>query len=112
MGHSLRCGVGPVLADPNNVCGALEYDGADFCAVCHVLPLDKVWRRHRLSQHGLNPDLADEYKRSRDAHIHRAYTERYGPRPQLRSHEPIPNDIGCAGLEPGADPRRSRTESQ
>jgi Family of unknown function (DUF5313) len=74
--------------------------------------LDKVWRRHRLSQHGLNPDLADEYKRSRDAHIHRAYTDRYGPRPQLRSHEPIPNDIGCAGLEPGADPRRSRTESQ
>ena len=42
--------------------------------------LDKVWRRHRLSQHGLDPDLADEYKRSRDAHIHRAYIERYGPR--------------------------------
>src|ERR1700756_3105747 len=43
--------------------------------------LDKVWRRHRLSQHGLDPDLADEYKRSRDAHIHRAYIKRYGPRP-------------------------------
>ena len=42
--------------------------------------LDKVWRRHRLSQHGLDPDLADEYKRKRDAHIHRAYIERYGPR--------------------------------
>lgn len=42
--------------------------------------LDKAWRRHRLSQHGLDPDLADEYKRKRDAHIHRAYIERYGPR--------------------------------
>jgi Family of unknown function (DUF5313) len=43
--------------------------------------LDKVWRRHRLRQHGLDPDLADEYKRTRDAHIHRAYIERHGPRP-------------------------------
>jgi len=43
--------------------------------------LDKPWRRHRLRQHGLNPDLADEYKRTRDAHIHRAYIKRYGPRP-------------------------------
>jgi Family of unknown function (DUF5313) len=42
--------------------------------------LDKVWRRHRLSQHGLNPELVDEYVRQRDAHIHRAYIERYGPR--------------------------------
>jgi hypothetical protein len=43
--------------------------------------LNKVWRRHRLSQHGLNPDLVDERARKRDAHIHRAYEERYGPRP-------------------------------
>lgn len=43
--------------------------------------LDKMWRRHRLCQHGLDPDLTDEYKRKRDAHIHRAYIERYGPRP-------------------------------
>jgi hypothetical protein len=43
--------------------------------------LNKVWRRHRLSQHGLDPDLADERARKRDAHIHRAYEERYGPRP-------------------------------
>ena len=42
--------------------------------------LNKVWRRHLLSKHGLDPDLADEYKRSREAHIHRAYIERYGPR--------------------------------
>jgi hypothetical protein len=43
--------------------------------------LSKVWRRHMLSKHGLDPELADEYKRTRDAHIHRAYIDRYGPRP-------------------------------
>lgn len=43
--------------------------------------LNKVWRRHLLSKHGLDPDLADEYKRMRDAPIQRAYIERYGPRP-------------------------------
>lgn len=42
--------------------------------------LNRVWRRHMLSKHGLDPDLADEYKRHREAHIHRAYIERYGPR--------------------------------
>jgi hypothetical protein len=42
--------------------------------------LNKVWRRHLLTKHGLDPDLADEYKRTREAHIHRAYIERYGPR--------------------------------
>ncbi|BBZ12298.1 MULTISPECIES: DUF5313 domain-containing protein [Mycobacterium] len=42
--------------------------------------LNKVWRRHRLAQHGLDPDLVDERARKRDAHIHRAYIERYGPR--------------------------------
>ena len=42
--------------------------------------LNRVWRRHLLSKNGLDPDLADEHKRSRDAHIHRGYIERYGPR--------------------------------
>ena len=42
--------------------------------------LSKVWRRHMLTKHGLDPNLADEYVRNRDAHIHRAYIERYGPR--------------------------------
>jgi hypothetical protein len=44
------------------------------------IALNKVWRRHRLSQHGLDPDLADALARKRDAHIHRAYEERYGRR--------------------------------
>ncbi|PXW99170.1 DUF5313 domain-containing protein [Mycolicibacterium moriokaense] len=50
-----------------------------FILFAHAL--NKVWRRHRLAQHGLDPDLVDEYVRKRDAHIHRAYIERYGPRP-------------------------------
>lgn len=43
--------------------------------------LNKVWRRHMLRMHHLDPDLVDEHARRRDAHIHQAYIERYGPRP-------------------------------
>lgn len=43
--------------------------------------LNKVWRRHMLRVHGLNPALVDERSRQKNAHIHRAYIERYGPRP-------------------------------
>jgi hypothetical protein len=46
--------------------------------------LNKVWRRHMLGVHGLDPGLADERARRRDAHIHRGYIERYGPRPDDR----------------------------
>ncbi|ORA21776.1 DUF5313 domain-containing protein [Mycobacterium aquaticum] len=42
--------------------------------------LNKVWRRHMLAKHGLNPGLVDELSRKKNAHIHRAYEERYGPR--------------------------------
>lgn len=43
--------------------------------------LDKVWRVHRLRQHGLNPDLVDERTRRRDAHIREDYQRRHGHRP-------------------------------
>ncbi len=46
------------------------------------LALNKVWRRHRLAQHGLDPNLVDSIKRRRDSHVHDAYIERYGPRPE------------------------------
>jgi hypothetical protein len=42
--------------------------------------LNKVWRRHMLRKHGLNPALADELKRQKDAPIHEAYIAKYGPR--------------------------------
>jgi len=42
--------------------------------------LNKVWRRHMLRLHGLDPALADALKREKDAHIHDAYIAKYGPR--------------------------------
>jgi len=42
--------------------------------------LNKVWRRHMLRKHGLDPGLVDYIARQRDAHIHDAYIEKYGPR--------------------------------
>jgi hypothetical protein len=52
--------------------------------------LNKVWRRHMLQVHNLNPDLVDERRRERDADMHRRYAERYGARPDpapFRSHD-------------------------
>lgn len=46
------------------------------------LALNKVWRRHRLAQHGLDPNLVDVVKRQQQAHIHDDYARRYGPRPE------------------------------
>ena len=40
--------------------------------------LDKVWRAHRLRQHGLDPDLVDERARRRDAKIREDYRRRHG----------------------------------
>jgi hypothetical protein len=51
--------------------------------------LNKVWRRHMLAKHGLNPALVDKLSRERNAHIHRAYEQRYGP----RSGGPSSHDI-------------------
>jgi hypothetical protein len=42
--------------------------------------LNKVWRRHMLAKHGLDPTLADEHARRKNAHIHQAYIDKYGPR--------------------------------
>jgi hypothetical protein len=46
------------------------------------LALNKVWRRHRLAQHGLDPNLVDVIKREKDAKMHEDYVRRYGPRPE------------------------------
>jgi hypothetical protein len=52
-------------------------------AVLMSLALNKVWRRHRLAQHGLDPNLVDAMRRERDEHIHQDYERRYGPRPAI-----------------------------
>ena len=51
--------------------------------------LNKVWRRHMLRLHGPNPGLVDYISRQRDAHIHEAYIEKYGP----RSGPPSSHDV-------------------
>jgi hypothetical protein len=51
--------------------------------------LNKVWRRHTLAKHGLDPSLADEFKRQKNAHIHQAYIEKYGPRSGPSSSQDI-----------------------
>lgn len=43
--------------------------------------LDKIWRAHRLRQHGLDPELVDERARRREDRIRDEYQRRYGQRP-------------------------------
>ena len=38
------------------------------------LALNKVWRRHRLAQHGLDPNLVDVIKNEKQAKMHEDYT--------------------------------------
>lgn len=45
------------------------------------LALNKVWRRHRLAQHGLDPNLVDVINRKKTAHRDEDYVRRFGPRP-------------------------------
>lgn len=51
-------------------------------AILMSIALNKVWRRHRLAQHGLDPNLVDYIKRQKEAHIHEDYIRRFGPRPE------------------------------
>lgn len=50
-------------------------------ALLMALALNKVWRRHRLARHGLDPNLVDVIKRKKDARMHDDYIRRFGPRP-------------------------------
>lgn len=45
------------------------------------LALNKVWRRHRLAVHGLDPNLVDVVKREKNAKLEQDYIARFGPRP-------------------------------
>nr|WP_090339234.1 DUF5313 domain-containing protein [Mycolicibacterium malmesburyense]CRL67423.1 hypothetical protein CPGR_00425 [Mycolicibacterium malmesburyense] len=51
-------------------------------AILMAIALNKVWRRHRLVQHGLDQNLVDEIKRKKDARMHEDYIRRFGPRPE------------------------------
>ena len=50
-------------------------------AVLMALALNKVWRRHRLAQHGLDPNLVDVINRKKRAYIDEDYARRFGARP-------------------------------
>ena len=51
-------------------------------AILMALALNKVWRRHRLAQHNLDPNLVDVIRRQKDAQMHEDYIRRFGPRPE------------------------------
>lgn len=53
-----------------------------FWALLISLALNKVWRRHRLADHGLDPNLVDVINRRKHARMHEDYIRRYGPRPE------------------------------
>jgi hypothetical protein len=42
--------------------------------------LNKIWRRHMLRSHDIDPALLDQKERAKNAHIHDAYIAKYGPR--------------------------------
>ena len=81
--NSASPGARTVLAAPGIVVRASGDDRADLqLALLMSLALKKVWRRYRLAQHNLDPNLVDEINREKNAQIHEAYIRRYGPRPQ------------------------------
>lgn len=46
------------------------------------MAMNKVWRRHRLAVHGLDPNLVDVLRRAKEARMHEDYARRFGERPQ------------------------------
>jgi hypothetical protein len=87
--HMIRMAIPPFLVlAPIWLIPASFYVHLEMTAPIYIwallmsLALNKVWRRHRLAQHGLDPNLVDVIKRKRDAHIHESYERRFGPRPE------------------------------
>jgi hypothetical protein len=87
--HMIRMAIPPLLVLapfwllPASLYVHLEMTAPIYAwALLMALALNKIWRRHRLAQHGLDPNLVDAIKREKDARIHEDYIRRYGPRPQ------------------------------
>lgn len=87
--HMIRMAIPPLLVLapfwllPASLYVHLEMTAPIFIwALLMGMALNKIWRRHRLAQHGLDPNLVDALKREKDAHIHEDYARRYGPRPE------------------------------
>ena len=87
--HMIRMAIPPLLVlAPLWLLPASLYVHLEMTAPIYIwtllmaLALNKVWRRYRLAQHDLDPNLVDAIKRKRDARIHEDYARRYGPRPE------------------------------
>ncbi len=87
--HMVRAAIPPLLVlAPLWLLPASLYVHLEMTAPIYIwallmsMALNKVWRRHRLAQHGLDPNLVDEMQRTKSAHLHEAYIRRYGPRPE------------------------------
>ena len=87
--HMIRWAIPPVLViSPLWLLPASPYVHLEmtaplyFWALLISLALNKVWRRHRLADHGLDPNLVDAINNRRQARMHEDYIRRYGPRPE------------------------------
>ena len=87
--HMLRWGIPPLLIlAPFWLLPASLYVHTEMTLPLYIwallvsLALNKVWRRHRLAQHGLDQNLVDVRKREKQAQMHEDYARRYGPRPE------------------------------
>ena len=80
--------LGPLWLLPASLYVHLEMTAPIYIwALLVTLALNKVWRRHRLAQHDLDPNLVDVLRRRKDARLHEAYAQHYGPRPEsARAH--------------------------
>jgi hypothetical protein len=56
-------------------------------AILMALALNNIWRRHRLAQHGLDPNLVDEIQYKKDLKKHEDYARRFGPRPESARYQ-------------------------
>ncbi len=61
--------------------------------------LNKVWRRHRLAQHGLNPNLVDARNREKNARLHEDYA-RALRRPPRRRRAGSPTQVRSRACGP------------
>jgi Family of unknown function (DUF5313) len=87
--HMLRWAIPPVLViTPLWLLPASPYVHLEmttplyFWALLISLALGEVWCRHRLADHGLDPNLVDAINRRKQARMHEDYIRRYGPRPE------------------------------
>lgn len=87
--HMIRWAIPPLLVlAPFWLLPASLYVHSEMTAPLYIwallitLALNKVWRRHRLAVHGLDPNLVDVINRRKQARMHEDYIARYGPRPE------------------------------